>query len=883
MKKGATLVRPTPHPGPPRLARWLMGRLSGWGDEYGAVGDFEEFYGAIAAEQGIRAARRACWKQVAAALPGHLKNVIIWSHSMLKHYFRIATRNLWKHKGYSFLNLAGLAVGMACVLFILLWVQDELSYDRFHAGAGTLYRVEQQSDSGNGVFRHSSMPYPLGPVLKAEIPEIEDAVRIADTPSLLARSGEKAFFEEKVRAVDPQFFRMFTFPLLKGDPATALTRPGSLVITQETAKRYFGAADAMGKTVTFNDAHPFTVTGVMKDVPENSSFSFDMLVPFDFLKTLGAYSDSFTSNDILTFIRAQPRGDLAAAGRKITRLVYDRSIAELRADPEHAKMLEQRPQVRRHFESRVFLFRRLIDIHLFGEGTGAIRNVYLYSLLALFILLIACLNFMSLATARSANRAKEVGMRRVVGARRKSLIGQFYAESILTALLAGVAALLLVIPLFPAFNALAGKEMSLGALWSGKFLLGILGVILVTGIVAGSYPALFLSSFRPVKVLRGRLGAKGALFRKATVLFQFGLSILFLIGLGVMLRQVDHMRTKELGYDKEQLIYLPLRDKAPLSYAAFKGQLLRSPRVLGVTATRHPPTSIYASDTYADWDGKDPEAHFRISFASVDLGFSETMKIPMVAGRPFSRDVPSDVRRAWLVNESLAQLMGLDAASAVGRRFSMRNYEGTIVGVMKDFHYQSVRQAIAPLAVIVDPAEFHYAVVRLTAGQIPASLEDVRRAWRQVYPQYPIEYRFFDEDFDRMYQRDERMGEWLKVFAGMAVFIACMGLFGLASYTAEQRTKEIGVRKVLGASSPGIVLLLTREFAKWVLAANVLAWPAAYFLMKKWLEQFAYRTGIAWWLFAAAGAGALVIALATVSFQAVRASRIDPAVTLKYE
>jgi putative ABC transport system permease protein len=869
--------------GPPRLARWLLDRLSGWGEDYGAAGDFEEFFRAQAAEGGIRRARRGCWRQVGAALPGYLLNSVIWSEAMLKHYFRIGVRNLRKHKGYSFINITGLAVGMACVLFLLLWIQDELSYDRFHTDAGAIYRLEQQRDSGQGVLRHYSMPYPLAPILKDEIPEVREAVRLAVPGSLLARSNGKAFFESRIFAVDPLIFQMFTFPLLKGDPATALARPGSLVVTEDTARKYFGAADPMGKVVTFNNVHAFTITGVLKNIPSNSSLAFDMLVPFDFVKILGRYTDSLMSNDIMTFVRFHPQGDPPAVGRKITQLVNGRVMSEIRGNPEIARYFDNDPDIRRRIETRVFLFRRLVDINL-ADHPRVMKNVYMYGVLALFILLIACLNFMSLATARSANRAKEVGLRRVVGARRNSLVGQFYGESILTAFLAGAASLVFVILLFPLFKTLSEKTLRLGALWRGNFILGALAVILVTGIVAGSYPALFLSSFRPVKILQGRLGgAKGSLFRKTMVLIQFGLTVLFLIGLGVVSRQVDYMRTKNLGYDKEQLIYLPLRDKAPLSYDVFKERLLRYPKILGVTATRHPPTSIIASDTHADWDGRDPEETVKISFVSVDFDFTETLKIPMAAGRPFSRTVSSDLERAFMVNEEVPKLMGLDAASAVGRRFSFWGYNGTIVGVMRNFHYQSVRNTIEPLAVVVDPKDFRYAVIRLTAGQIPASLQEVKNTWRQVFPQYPVEYRFFDEDFDRMYRLDERMVNILKVFSTLAVLIACTGLFGLASYTVEQRTKEIGIRKVLGASSPGIVLLLSKEFASWILAANVLAWPAAYFLMRTWLRGYAYRTGIAPWLFVLAGGGALAIALATVSFQAVRAARANPVIALKCE
>jgi len=812
---------------------------------------------------------------------------------MLKNYFRIAIRSLWRQKGYSFINIAGLAIGMACALFILLWVQDESSFDRFHAGAETLFRVEQDQEGGQGKFHVNVTPYPMGPALKAEIPEIKETTRVARTGALLVRYEEKAFFENMVRAVDPQIFQMFTFPLSKGDAATALGRPGSLVITEETARKYFGEADPLGKTVTVNNAHAFTITGVMKKIPLNSSLSFDMLVPFDFVKTLGQYDDSMGSNNITTFVRLQAENQAAAAGEKISQLVRNRNIAAIRADPERMSQIESDPEARRRFENYrgpVFMVRPLVDLRLysyfgFNRNNMGIKYVTTFAAIALFVLLIACINFMNLATARSANRAREVGLRKVVGALRKSIIGRFYGESILTTLLAGVVALALVILLFPAFNSLAGKSIPLAALLSGKFLIGILAVTLVTGFVAGSYPALFLSGFQPARVLKGGIGGggKSALFRKTLVVLQFSLSILLLVGMGVVSRQVDYMRNKKLGYDKEQLVYLPLRGETPASYSVFKDQLLRNPRIVGATATHQPPTSIGSNSWGADWDGKDPAERFLIGVGFVDFDYPETMKIEMAAGRSFSREFAADSGQTFMVNEEVPKLMKLDAASAVGKRFNFAGVNGTIVGVMKNFHYQSVRNAIEPLAVLIDPEQFSYAVVRLKAGEIPASLEDVKNAWRRIYPQYPVEYRFFDEDFGQMYRADEQMGALLKVFAGMTVIIACLGLFGLASFMAEQRTKEIGVRKVLGASSPGIVLLFSKEFAKWVLAANVLAWPVAYLLMRNWLQGFAFRSDLAWWLFVVSGAGALAIALITVSFQAFRASRIDPARALKYE
>ncbi len=674
---------------PPRLAlRWLE-RFSGWEDDYGAAGDFEEFYRAQVEAHGIRRARRACWRQVLAAFPGYVKNVFVWSDAMLKSYLKIAVRNLWKHKGYSFINIAGLAAGMACALFILLWVQNELSYDRFHADAGTLFRLEQNADKGLGGFRHSSMPYPLGPILKAEIPEVREAVRIAGSGSFLVRSGEKAFFESNIPAVDPQFLRMFAFPLIKGDPATALDRPGSVVMTEDMAEKYFDGADPLGQTVIFNDKHPFTVTGVLKNIPQNSSLTFDMLVPFDFTRTLGRYSDSLTSNDIETYVRLGAMSDRTAVGAKITRLIKDKILAESRTDPGLSKMLAGSPELGRRFEayqkSRVFLLMPLVDIHLLG-GRMAIKNVYLYSALAFFVLLIAGINFMNLATARSAGRAKEIGLRKVVGARRKSLIGQFYGESVLTASLAGVVALLLVVLLFPAFRALSGKAIAWSTLGSGKFLIGTLIVVLFTGLIAGSYPALFLSSFPPIKAIQGRAGrgAGGALFRKTLVFLQFSLSVLLLIGMGVVSRQVDFMRAKKLGYDKEQLIYLPMRDQAPVSYAAFKEQLRQNPRILGVTATRHPPTAIQASDTYAEWDGQDPGLRFKISFASVDFDFPETMAIAdrrgtaILPGRSLGRPAGLPGQPGGSQADGIERRRGRGAAVRLSRlrRHDRRRHEG---------------------------------------------------------------------------------------------------------------------------------------------------------------------------------------------------------------
>jgi putative ABC transport system permease protein len=819
---------------------------------------------------------------------------------MFRNYLKIAFRTLWKHKGYSFINVAGLALGMACALFILLWVQDELSFDRFHANAKTLYRVEQDQNGGQGKFHVNVTPYGMRDALKTEIPEIQDAARSARAGTFLVRQGEKAFFENRVAAVDPSFLKMFSFPVVQGDVKTALSGAGSMVLTKDLAKKYFGTDNPIGRTVTLNNKYPVTVSAVLKKIPSNSNLQFDALLPVEFLKNLGVDLGNWGNNSIITYVQLHEKSAASAVNAKITRLVRDRTLASWRGNEENWKKIQADPEQLKRYNSYVgpdFMLMPVVDLRLYGyfgfdRSNQAIKTITTFAAIGLFVLLIACINFMNLATARSANRAREVGLRKVVGAYRRSIAGQFYGESVLTAVLAGLASFVLVVILLPAFNAVAGKTMTIASLLSLKFGLGILAVTALTGIVAGSYPALILSAFQPIKVLKGRTadGARGASLRKVLVVIQFGLSVLLLIGMAVAARQIDYMRNKKLGYDKEQLIYLPLRGETGKNYAALKERILRNPKIQGVTGTAQQPTAIGSNSWGATWDGLDPNQRYLIGCEFVDYDYPETMKIGMAAGRSFSRKHSTDETKAFLVNEAVPKLMGLDAAAAVGKRFNFMGIDGTIVGVMKDFHYQSVRASIEPLAVamgVKNPAgtwvSISFAVVRLKAGDIPGSLGAVEAVWRTVNPGYPFEYRFFDQDFDQMYRGDEQMGTILKIFATLAMAIACLGLFGLASFTAEQRTKEIGVRKVLGASAPGIVVLLSKEFAKWVLIANALAWPAAYLLMRNWLQGFAYKTEIAWWLFLVSGAGAMIVALLTVSLQALRAAQTNPVKALKYE
>jgi putative ABC transport system permease protein len=798
-------------------------------------------------------------------------------------YLKTAWRKMKRQKGYALINVSGLAVGLACALFILLWVQDETSYDRFHANAPALFRVEQDQSGGQGIFHVNVSQYPMGPAIQAGIPEIKRAIRYQPAVGLLVRYDDKVFFENRVRAVDPAFLEAFTFPLLRGDRDKALSDPRSIVLSEDMAVKYFGSEDPLGKTLVVNNSHSLAVTGIAKRAPANSTIGFDMLVPFEFLRSLGFDIDRWGTNSIVTWVELHDPRAASVVGEKITKFIADTFFESLRGNPE-ALTRARAGQMPR------YMLMPLTDIRLkavfgFGQTVGTIQSVRSFSAIALLVLLIACINFMNLSTARAAGRAKEVGLRKVAGALRRNIVSQFYGESGLTTVLALLAALVIVAAFRPAFNTLAGKEIQLGALLAPPFLLGMAAAVAVTAFVAGSYPSLLLSSLRPAGVFRVGAGAGGrsSLLRRVLVMIQFGLSIALLVGTAVVYRQIGFMQGKALGFDRERLIYLPLRGGAQSTYPALKAELLRSPLVPFVSGTGQIPTSISANSWNADWEGKDPESRILIGITRADFDYPEVLGVEMAAGRTFRPEFGTDRGGAFLVNEEVVRLMGLRPQDAVGKVFRFQGVEGPIVGVTKNYHYRPVQNPLEPMAVVVTPEAVQFAIVRLAGGGVPAALKQVESAWNAVNPRLPFEYRFFDDDFDASYRPYEQMGALLIWFAGLAVFVACLGLFGLASFLAEQRRKEIGVRKVLGASSGQVVGLLSKEFAKWVLLANVLAWPAAYFAVRSWLREFPFRTSIPPALFVLAGAAALAIALLTVSGQAWKAARRNPADALKYE
>jgi putative ABC transport system permease protein len=798
---------------------------------------------------------------------------------MLKNYFKIAIRNLRRHKTYSFINIFGLSIGIACTLFMMMWVVDELSWDKFHKNADVLFRIEQDQPNPQGNFHVNLTPFPMGPALKEEIPEVANSTRMVFPGTILMRSDEKLFYENNAVIVEPAYLEMFSFPLIKGNIKTVLNDPTSIVLTEDVAEKYFGNENPIGKNLLVNTKYNFTVSGIMRKLPSNTYLNGNILLPFSFAKTLGNNIENWGSNQIFTWVQLHQNQNISETNSKITELRKCHILEQLQNTP--GANVNQKAAIPQ-FELMPLTDLRLYEKFGFGQSVGSIQSVSIFSVMALFILLIACINFMNLSTAQSVGRAKEVGLRKVLGALRTSLAWQFHGESILLTLIAAIFAFIFVELLMPVFNSLSGKDFTFSTPFQSEFLPVIILIVLLTGILSGTYPALYLSNFKPIEVMKGRFksGTKGSFMRKSLVVFQFSLSIIFIIGTFAMSKQLQFMRDKNIGYDKEQLIYIPLRGESQKSYLIFKSQLENDPLINGVSGTQQPPTYMSANGGGADWEGKDPDYQPLIGFAGVDYDYVKTQKIQLVEGREFSKSYATDSTNGVLINEALANIIG--GGSVVGKKFKWAN-DGIITGVMKDYHYSRIQTAIEPLAVYLTPYQVNFAIVRLNAGNISGSLKQVKDVWQKINPNYPFEYTFFDEDFSRMFQADERMGTLFGYASLFAVLVACLGLFGLSSFMAEQRTREVGLRKVMGASISEITVLFSKVFVKWVLIANILAWPLAYFLLEELLQNYAYRIPFLWWIYPIALVLSVVIAILTVGYQSVKAAIANPTESLRYE
>lgn len=782
------------------------------------------------------------------------------------HHLKVTLRNIIRHKGYAFLNIFGLATGMACCILIGLWVLDELNYDRFHENASAICRVESDQEFNGRTLHIYWTPHPLGPALEAEIPEIQDSTRAQNLRAQLIRYEDKAFEEYAVWSVDPSFLDIFSFPMIRGNPENALSGTSSLVMTERLARKFFGDENPIGKVVNVSQSADFTVTGVLKDIPRNSTLQFDVLIPYKYLDSIGRTDDNFTNNQTATWVRLQPEVSASEVSGKISGFIQTKA-------PRSLMVLELLP---------------LTKVHLYTysgyEKNLAVQSVYLFSIIAIFVLIIGCINFMNLSTARSANRAKEVGLRKVVGAFRAQLIRQFYGESLLYSLIALGLAVAVVSLVLPAFGNLAGKDMSWNVTGAGMLVFGLVCIALLTGLVSGSYPALFLASFQPVDTLKGKLksGKGNAVFRRTLVVVQFVLSAALIIGTGIVSKQMTFIKNRNLGWNKDQVVAIPIRPYSQPSLETLKSELANSPGILSVAVATQKPSFTSWSSSGFDWEGKDPSLKVDVTYLGVDDGYVDTMGMEIVQGRNFSKEIPTDKTESFLINEELARLMGHE--NPIGKSFSFWEQKGKIIGVIKDFHFQPLRRKIEPL--IIQWAELawtNFLFLRVAPDGIAGTLGSVRKTWEKILPDIPFSYQFLDEDFASMYRSEERTGSLLKIFTALAILVACLGLFGLASYAAEQRTKEIGIRKVLGASAKGIVVLMCREFLMLIGLANLIAWPLAYFAVKDWLHNFAYRTQIPAIFFIAALAASLAVGLMTVIYKAVRAASANPVDALKHE
>jgi ABC-type antimicrobial peptide transport system permease subunit len=773
---------------------------------------------------------------------------------MLKNYLKIAVRNLLKHKGYSSINILGLAVGLASCLLITLWIIDELSYDTFHKKSNTLYHVI--TPKGN-----ASTPAPLGPVLEEECPEVIYATRYSGLLEVLLSHKDKRFYEDNIVGVDPAFFKMFSFTFLKGDAENSLSDLQSMVISENIAKKYFGNQDPIGKTITMNHQREFTISGVIKNTSHNSTLQFDIIVPFEIRiensKEQGFYIDNWGTYSPNTFILTQEDVDEEEVNAKITAII--RNYAEKDAE---------------------LVILPFADRNLFFSEKE--KYLKIFSVVALFILLIACINFMNLSTARSANRATEIGIRKVTGAYQRTIFVQFMLESFFLALFAVIIAIGLVEFFLPVFNTGLEMNLSLSTLNPYSLLSILLGMAIITGFAAGSYPALYLSSFRPIKVLQGKLraGTKSTSFRKILVVIQFSLSIFLIIGTGVVYKQLEFIKHKDIGYQKEHILNVSLRGECKKYYDVLKNELISHENIRGISGTMDD-MPYFGWKSIVDWEGKDPNQKIYAAFNFIDYDFIKTFKISLIEGRDFSKKISSDRKTSFLINEEMVKI--LEKEYALGTRIKFFKNYGTVIGVMKNFNHLPLDYKTIPVILMLDPQKVLYMSIRMRPDNISTTLSTIEDTWKKIIPSFPFEYQFLDHAFDRRYRSTERMGNLANSFALLAVFIACLGLFGLASFTAEQRSKEIGIRKVFGATGISIVYLMSKEFTRWVLAANIIAWPVAWFIMEKWLESYAYRTDIGGWIFIITGGIALLIALVTVSTQAIKAALINPIEALRYE
>ncbi len=809
---------------------------------------------------------------------------------MIRNYLKIAIRNLLKHRFISFINLFGLTVGLTCCLLITTYILNELSYDKYNKNADNIYRVTRSFNNQEGVvsLNLSTIAPAFGYYLPGDFPEIKKMTRLYENGTTPMKYKEKIFNEKNLFFADENLFDVFTVKVLKGNPKTALYDPYSVMLTEETAKKYFGDEDPMDKTIRFNSQFDIKVTGIYKAFPSNAHMHPGMLLSFNTLKDSAVYGErnlqrSWGNNSFFTYLLMPPH------------FSPQNMIAQFPA------FVDRRMSGREYIGNTPSKFtklglQKLTDIHLYShtdyeaEPNGDMSRVYIFSAIALFILLIACINYMNLSTARSALRAREIGIRKVIGARRKELIAQFLGESVLICWAAILLAGALTYLALPWLNKVSGQELSLGALLQWKIIVPVLLTPFIIGVLSGIYPALFMSSFQPVKTLKGlfRAGGGSISFRKVLVVTQFAISIILIITTVIVFQQLHYIQNKSLGFDKERVVTMAYTNEVSRQYEAYRAELLQNTAFKNMTRSSRIPTGRLLDNMGASVLSGDSMRPVTtdIKYVSSDYDFASTFGIRVTAGRFFSREYGTDTA-SFVINESAVKAVGWkNAADAVDKNFKYGNQSGHIVGVINDFHFESMHQAIVPVVLVMFPASQNYfnnLTVKISGSNIAPALAYMEKTWKKYFPETPADYTFLDENFDKLYQAEQKQATLFTVFACVAIFIACLGLFGLSAFAISQRIKEIGIRKVLGANVSGIVGLLSKDFLGLVGIAAVMAFPVAWFAMNNWLKDFAYRINIQWWVFVVAGIVAALIAFLTVSFQAIKAAISNPVKSLRTE
>ncbi len=781
---------------------------------------------------------------------------------MFKNYIKIALRNILKQKIYSFINITGLAVGMAVCIIILMWVNTEITYDRFNENLDDIYLVTNYTMFGeHREFGTGNVPA-IGPALKAEYPEIINSTRLNNSHSEYLLTYNEKPFKERIKFADPSIFEMFSFPFVQGNHETALYDPHTILISEDIAEKHFKGQDIVGETILFDNQYHFTVGGIFQNIPENSSLQFDIVVPVEFLNELWNKDATKTWYNLsfITYIQLAEGTDFEQVKEKIENRIKD-----------------SRPES--NTEVSLYPFSKL---HLFLYGY--LGMVILFSYIAVIILVIACINFMNLTTARSARRAREVGLRKVVGGNRKQIMMQFFSESIILSLFALFVAMVLVELFLPVFNNILQKSIIFD--FSNKFiLLGIPIITIITGIISGIYPAIILSSHKPTTVLKsgGFLSGSKSKSRKGLVVFQFVISIVLIISIIVIFKQTSFMMNKNLGFDKEHLMYIKLEGNLKNNYQSIKNDLLQNRNILNATASSRLPTGIYQNGSYWKWDGIDENLNPLVTYLNVDYDYLTTMKLELKKGDFFSEKFPIDSPNI-VINESYVEVTNLE--NPIGTTIYRKGIDSyNVIGVIKDFHFKPVSNKIGPLFIFCSTENwgYNYLTLRIDNSDVKNTIAEIKKIANKHNPDFPFEFYFMGDDFDAMYRSSKRIQSLLGSFAILAIFISCLGLFGLSSYMTEQRTKEIGIRKVHGASVLRIVKLLTSDFIKSILIANAIGWVSAFLLMELLLRNFPYKIKLNIWIFALPGLATLAIALLVISYQTIKAANANPIDALKYE